>query len=458
MKSTILLSLLLLSTLAVADRTALAPADFAWGIRLHPSGERPLYELSVPLAVYQGVVRSDLGDLSLFNAQGSQVPHALQRLSSQQPAEKQLRQVKLFPLFGPSEATLQLIAMQMSQPAGDGQLTLYTREMKQSQDEVLHGYLLQLWGDDEPPAVEGLILQWAAGERGFVQRLRLEQSNDLSHWSLLTDKAVIADLQHNGEQLQQQRIPLGRRPPRYLRLPPADQSRPVRLSSVQLELGGAQPVIEPESMVIADLQRVAAGDYRFQIPVSLPLSGIEILPQEPNSLARVRLYSRGGPKERWQQRAAGLIYSLQSEGVQMQQSSLALTPVADRYWRLRVDKSGGGFGKTAPRIELHWIPHRLRFAARGDGPFLLAYGSARVQAEQSADLWQGFSAGQQDHLVSRQVGIDVPESLAGEAVLSPPLVGDWKQWLLWGVLILASLLLGWMAWSTARQLARQGGS
>ncbi|EGW55805.1 putative transmembrane protein [endosymbiont of Tevnia jerichonana (vent Tica)] len=413
MKSTILLSLLLLSTLAVADRTALAPADFAWGIRLHPSGERPLYELSVPLAVYQGVVRSDLGDLSLFNAQGSQVPHALQRLSSQQPAEKQLRQVKLFPLFGPSEATLQLIAMQMSQPAGDGQLALYTREIKQSQDEVLHGYLLQLWGDDEPPAVEGLILQWAAGERGFVQRLRLEQSDDLSHWSLLSDSAVIADLQHNGERLQRQRIPLGGQPARYLRLTPADQGRPIRLSGVQLELGGAPPVIEPESMVIADLQRVAAGEYRFQIPASLPLSGVEILPQEPNSLAWVWLSSRAGPKQAWRRRAAGLIYRLRSEGEPIVQTRLAVKSNGDRDWRLQLDPSGGGFGATPPRIVLRWNPHRLRFAARGAGPFLLAYGSVRVRTQQSSGLWQELTSGQQEPLIGRQLRLGVPNPWRG---------------------------------------------
>ncbi|EGW55806.1 hypothetical protein TevJSym_ab01590 [endosymbiont of Tevnia jerichonana (vent Tica)] len=40
--------------------------------------------------------------------------------------------------------------------------------------------------------------------------------------------------------------------------------------------------------------------------------------------------------------------------------------------------------------------------------------------------------------------------------MAAPLMGGRKRWLLWGVLIAASLLLGWMAWSTARQLSGRG--
>jgi hypothetical protein len=50
-----------------------------------------------------------------------------------------------------------------------------------------------------------------------------------------------------------------------------------------------------------------------------------------------------------------------------------------------------------------------------------------------------------------------PLALGGSAALTVERSYDWKQWSLWGVLILATLLLGWMAWATLRQMNRAGG-
>jgi hypothetical protein len=64
--------LLLLTGLAVAE----APADFAFGVPLETSGPQALFQVELPPAVYEGVVRADLADLRVFNAAGEPVPHA----------------------------------------------------------------------------------------------------------------------------------------------------------------------------------------------------------------------------------------------------------------------------------------------------------------------------------------------------------------------------------------------
>ena len=51
--------------------------DFAYGIAVHPGKDAPLYRVRLPLAVYRGVTRSDLGDLRVFNSGGALVPHEL---------------------------------------------------------------------------------------------------------------------------------------------------------------------------------------------------------------------------------------------------------------------------------------------------------------------------------------------------------------------------------------------
>jgi hypothetical protein len=135
---------------------------------------------------------------------------------------------------------------------------------------------------------------------------------------------------------------------------------------------------------------------------------------------------------------------------------LVLNRTSDRYWKLIVDETGGGLGEALPTIKINWLPHQLQFAARGEGPFLLAYGSARAKPSQGTSLLNGFSALEQEQLVSESIVVGEPLELGGSTALSVERSYDWKEWSLWGVLILATLLLGWMAWSTLRQMNRAG--
>ena len=63
------------SGLALATTATLQ--DFAYGLRVEAAGTGPIWELTLPEAVYRGVTRADLGDLRVFNAAGVVVPHAL---------------------------------------------------------------------------------------------------------------------------------------------------------------------------------------------------------------------------------------------------------------------------------------------------------------------------------------------------------------------------------------------
>src|SRR5262252_298439 len=86
--------LLLLPALAAAER----PQDFAYGIPLAVDGRDAFYQVEMPRAVYEGVVRADLGDVRVFNAAGEVVPHALRpRLTATKAAPAPVK-ATLFPL------------------------------------------------------------------------------------------------------------------------------------------------------------------------------------------------------------------------------------------------------------------------------------------------------------------------------------------------------------------------
>src|SRR5262249_51163281 len=66
---------LLCATASVA--TAADINDYRRGIELDVKEKKPLVELDVPDLVYRTVMRADLGDVRVFNAEGQPVPHTL---------------------------------------------------------------------------------------------------------------------------------------------------------------------------------------------------------------------------------------------------------------------------------------------------------------------------------------------------------------------------------------------
>ncbi len=82
------------------------PTDFAYGAAIDADGSEALYEVVVPAALYEGVVRADLGDVRVFNGAGEVVPHAWRpRRATSTEAQPTLK-LTLFPLRGQAGANI----------------------------------------------------------------------------------------------------------------------------------------------------------------------------------------------------------------------------------------------------------------------------------------------------------------------------------------------------------------
>ncbi|MCW8908753.1 MAG: DUF3999 domain-containing protein [Sedimenticola sp.] len=226
----------------------------------------------------------------------------------------------------------------------------------------------------------------------------------------------------------------------------------ISLRQAFVQIRGVVRAAEPRVTGVLDLRREEAeGEYRFELPGPLPITAVTVRPGEVNTLVRASLYSRADDASGWRLRGQGLLFRLQQADAELQQYRIEVDRVSDRQWRLVVDSSGGGLGAVVPGVEVSWLPHRLRFAARGEPPYTLAYGSARVADSAAMPLPKGFN---EQPLLTGSVTPGKLFELAGSRALDPSPVYDWKQGVLWGVLILASLLLGWMAWGLVRQVGR----
>jgi hypothetical protein len=88
--------------------------------------------------------------------------------------------------------------------------------------------------------------------------------------------------------------------------------------------------------------------------------------------------------------------------------------------------------------------------ARGNPPFQLAYGNATAQpaAFPIATIVPGWRSDEELRAAPAVAGAQ--RELAGTRALRAPI--DYKTWALWGSLVLAVAVLGWMAWQLTRQM------
>ena len=124
-------------------------------------------------------------------------------------------------------------------------------------------------------------------------------------------------------------------------------------------------------------------------------------------------------------------------------------PTRDRYWKLVAAQAEPN---QAPTLKLGNQPEALVFLSQGAAPYALAVGSATAVRQEAPvgvlieDLRQRNGPAWQPTLARFEGG---PELLAGEAALQAP--RDWKRWLLWALLVLGVLVVGWLALSVLRQ-------
>jgi hypothetical protein len=301
--------------------------------------------------------------------------------------------------------------------------------------------------------LNALTFEWDAGAPGFLADVRVESSEDLRSWSTWGREAVLARLTFGGDLLERNEIALPPRRVRYVRVswtsgdaPPV----PVRVSATPATQPG-----EPEAVwSVAEATRTDDAVH-FATGGFFPVEQIRVLLPEMNTLARAVIESSASEDGPWTTRFDGLIYRLDVDGREVASAPARFASTSDSYWRLRVDPAGGGVGRQSPRLEFGWVPERLLFVARGNGPFMLAFGAAGIAPSRfhAAELLR-LEGPEPLSLSSERLAATGPAfDRGGAARLQPVREILWSHWLLWGVLVLGVALLAVFALRLIRQNA-----
>jgi len=103
---------------------------------------------------------------------------------------------------------------------------------------------------------------------------------------------------------------------------------------------------------------------------------------------------------------------------------------------------------------VEWRPAQLVFVARGEGPFTLAFGNpdARRSLLAVSELIPGYERRAEAKLPEARLGEVRSVARSGDAMRQ--VLGDTspRKAVLWAILVLGVVALGWMAWRLRRQM------
>ncbi len=447
--------LLIFACCVPVQAETLAPGDFAAGLPLPEAREGGAYSLTLPLAVYDKVTRPDLGDLRVFNGAGEAVPHAIRKPPETRPEQQESRQaLPFFPLRCEPEARVGDIPLRVNRsPAG----TIINVDAN-DEHSMSPASCVLLDASQLATAPTALELDWTGGSDALFT-VTLTQSEDLTHWSPLASRTMLADLRHNGQAIAARRIALHGKPLPYVRLDCVDCREPLQLHGVRAIFGN--PVSPPEQRWLRPESPRMGWDGQEMVfeyaPVpAVTVTGLRVQLPEANSLARVAVESRPGEDAPWRSRYTGLIYELSLEGKRLTSEPVSCTATIDRHWRLRIFHDGAGLSEQRPpRLELGWQGDQLLFIARGQGPYTLAFGSSKAHAGPYPldNLILAAMRDARSETLIRPIEPGPIQILGGEEARKPHLSSAfWKKLLLWVVLIGGVLLLALMTRTIAREM------
>ena len=425
-------------------------SDFARMMPVTLAGTGPLHELSLPAEVYAGVTRADLGDLALFDGAGEIVPFTL----VQPPPGKTVvdeQPLPLFPLAGGNRRQSGSLALQVRTDEQGASVTLNTASGVATPEHV-PGYIIDARDLKRP--VSGFDLDFNPAGSEFLGTVRVETSDDLRQWREHAAGALAA-LTAGDRELHRSRIDFPAVTASYFRLGICPGSGAPRITAVTARL--ATPATTKRDRRSYPLAPVKgkAGDYLVRTDGNMPVDHLRLVFTTDNSLAGVTFLSRPDDKSPWNVRGGGTCYRLRRETTVLESAPLEIVPTTDREWLIRVRQPGSVLSGAPLLLEIGWQPARLIFAARGEPPFRLAYGSARIDSGSFRDdSMAGVLATLEQQQISplpATAGASV-ESGGRKALRQQIPATTWRKLLLWCALSVGVLLLARMAWRLAREM------
>ncbi len=436
------------SSVAIASDEPLKPTDFAYGMALQTDGKDGVYKVSMPLDVYKVVRHADLRDVRVFNADGEVVPHVVTRSAGSVSLKSEPIELPRFPVYASAQSKLGDLDLQIKRDSQGTVINLNNRSSVAGQNKLV-GYLLD--GNKVGPAVKEIELQWSDTIANYVGSVTVEASNDLATWRTLAKDTPITRMKFGDHMLDQRRVKFAATPLIYLRVSSTSSSESeanlpelMRVLAIPADISTEAP--RTWSTIAGKPVANQPGEYEFDIGAQVPIDRIQVELPQMNTLVQAELLARANEKEAWQTVAQTTAYRIIQSGRQFNSDDILINRDGRRHWLLKVAQQGGGLGKDNPSLKVGWLADQILFFARGRGPFQLTYGGEGVKSGEVPISTLMTTVDGKGGIQAQSINLGAPTALGGDARLErTPDPFPWKKWILWGVLGLGVILMGWMA-------------
>lgn len=433
----------------VAATAPVSRNDYASGITVEAPYTQPMIEAVLPDEVYRVVTREDLGDLRVFNAEGTPVPHAFCEAPQNMTPQVTEQSLQVFVLRGRDQVYTESSRVNVETPSGT---RVDVQESSAPEPEVVSG-LIHIIDAREMKPLRSIRFDWRSPDGSSEVKVRIEASDDLDRWQTVVSASTLLLAQQDGQELRRERIDLPLREYEYLRVQRIDNGPPLIVNSVIAEEVSDAEAVEPmwftATRVASDETNVLMFDAEHVAPVTFA----RVRLQQENSTASVILQSRPDDKSSWTNRWSGESYVIVSDTVRRESPPARFKPVSDRYWRLQILKDPQVYQDSA--LELGYRPARLRFLAQGPGPFTVAFGSRRAEVARPAvcdGLLADVSAADRERMIEQGYVGQIMQLGGADALKVPPKKTPLKVVILWAVLVVGVALLVAMALSLLKRV------
>jgi Protein of unknown function (DUF3999) len=435
-------------TLMTAGRLAGAvdrPGDFAYGVPIEVTQSAAAYRVALPLDVYIKSTHVDLRDIRVFNADGEVVPYEIQQAPAGVAPPDETTPLPLFALRGDAQPALTGLRVTIQSSATSVNLQAGATP---AQDRTITSYLLDARQISGP--LYALQLQWPEDAADFTGSVRVEAADDLTRLHEIISSVTVINLHGSGARLVQNRIDLNGSKAKFWRLTWIGKAAPFEVTSVNAQTTPDRREPQTVSLTVKGIQANAKPqEYSFDLGARLPVTKIDLLLPQENSVATVQLLSRNAVTDSWRSIIAADFFRLGEQVSDRHNRPFEIGQDSDRFWLARFERAPAA-SSAPPQLQVKWDAQDIVFLARGPGPYQLAYGNAAVTAASSplGALLAGMN------VVKGTAG--APTILGGaDRMTPPPHTVAWKMTILWTILGSGMLLLAFMAYRLSRELMDQ---
>ncbi len=319
--------------------------DYSSGMSVRANYAQPMIETVLPDDVYRVVTRADLGDLRVFNANGTPVPHAFCAAPSSTAPQVTEQSLPVFVLRGRDQIYTDNSRVAVETASGT---RVNVEESSAAAPEVV----------ERPDPHHRCSRHSTVARHSFrlaqpataspEVKVRIEASDDLDQWQTVVPASTLLLAQQGDQELRRERIELPSREYEYLRVQRVDSGPPLILNSVTAEQVAAAEEIEPMWFNATHLASKEADVLYFDSQHVAPVTYARVRLAQENSTVSVSLQSRPDEESQWRTRWTGESYVIVSDTVR-RESPPATVPGDQRSLLAPADseRSAGVSGQHA---------------------------------------------------------------------------------------------------------------